>query len=144
VFASVWNPSSTEVRVWAYDAMADEPCQDWDLALCWAGHERDYLNFAADSACPRRAFFLHIIYQMVGNAVRSQFRATPEPIVRGFIELAATSKNADLRVWRERSLRLLRHPSEFDYEFWCAYGHARIDARSSEADSPGERGSLRR
>jgi hypothetical protein len=127
MFADPWNPSSTEIRAWAYSDAPEEPCQDWDLALSWVGHERDYLELAADPACPTREFFLHILYLMIGDAVRSEFKLRPEQIVRGFIELAADSTSPEVRLWRERSLRLLKHPEEFSYDDWCGGGLVRSD-----------------
>ncbi len=124
MFADPWNPSSAEIRQWAYTHTAEEPCQDWDLALSWAAHERDYLEYAADPCCPNRSFFLHVIYLMVGDAVRSKYRTTPEAVVRGFIELTKDTKSKPLQRWRERSNHLLKHPSEFDYAAWCGGGYS--------------------
>lgn len=128
MFSDPWNPSSAEVRAWAYKPQAEEPCQDFDLALSWAGHERDYIEFASDAKCPQRDFFLHVLYLMVGDAVRTEFRNIPEPTVRGFIDLAASHSEPVLCLWRQRSLRLLRHPAEFEYAAWCGGGLARRDA----------------
>ena len=64
-----WNPMPDEVREWAYDAEALAPCEDWDLALSWAQHERAYLELASDEACPKRRYFLAVLYLMVGDAV---------------------------------------------------------------------------
>jgi hypothetical protein len=128
MFSDPWNPSSSEVRAWAYDPEALEPCQDWDLALSWAGHEHDYFEFAADQSCPNQAFFLHVLYLMVGDSVRSGFQSTPEHIVRGFIGLGENHINRGVSLWHERSLRLLRNPAEFEYGAWCGGGLARNDA----------------
>jgi hypothetical protein len=125
MFADPWNPSSTEVRAWAYTADSPVPCQDWDLSLSWASHERDYLEFAADKDCPHSDFFLCVVYRMVGDAVRSRFIVASEPLVRGFIELASNHKSKRLRMWRERALYLLKNPEEFNYDAWCAGGLAR-------------------
>jgi hypothetical protein len=132
MFADPWNPSSTEIRAWAYRADAVEPCEDWTLALSWARHERDYLEFAADPRCPNADFFLHLVYFIVGKAVHSEFRPEPEPVIRGFIDLAANTRSRRLRLWRERALQLLKHPADFDYAAWCAGGLANEPMRSPE------------
>jgi hypothetical protein len=124
MFADPWNPSSTEVRAWAYTPGAEDPCQDWDLSLSWIGHEREYLEFAADPACPHADFFLRVLYLMVGDAVRTQFRAASEEATRGLIDLATKCESWRLRLWRERSLRLLKNPNEFEYDEWCGGGLA--------------------
>jgi hypothetical protein len=124
VFADPWNPSSTEVRAWAYTPAAVAPCEDWDLSLAWARHERDYLEFAADPECPNRDYFLHLLYFIVGNAVRNGYRTVPEPVVRGFIDLAANSQSKQVQLWYRQALVLLKHPSEFEYAAWCGGGLA--------------------
>jgi hypothetical protein len=47
-----WSPSPDEIRAWAYTPNAEEPCQDWDLALLWSCHEKALLECASDDACP--------------------------------------------------------------------------------------------
>jgi hypothetical protein len=125
MFSDPWNPSSTEVRVWAYTAGAIAPCEDWDLSLLWARHERDYLEFAADPRCPNSDYFLHILYFVVGSAVRSKYRSVPEPVIRGFMDLAAKAESQRLQSWRVRALHLLKHPEDFQYAAWCGGGLAR-------------------
>ena len=120
-----WNPMPDEVREWAYDPEALEPCQDWDLALSWAQHERAYLELAADPACPKRRYFLALLYLMVGDAVRTGFRNRPRPLIEGLIEKGDSYKHPDIRRWQERSRRLLKDPESFAYEDWCAGGLAR-------------------
>ena len=104
VIADPWNPTSAEVRAWAYTPGAMYPCEDWDLSLSWIGHERDYLEFASDSACPNREFFLHVLYLMVGDVVRTAYRNVPEPVLKGFIDLGKNADNEDLLLWHKRSL----------------------------------------
>lgn len=128
-FADPWNPTGTEVREWAYSEGELEPCQDWHLALLsWEGRECDYLEFAADSICPHQRYFLHVIYLMVGDTVRSGFRWVPETTARGFVELAENHRNKSLRLWRERALELLENPSKFKYTDWCDWGYAKEQA----------------
>lgn len=127
------NPTSSEVREWAYTPGATEPCEDWDLSLSWIGHEREYLEFASDKNCPSRVFFLHVLYLMIGDAVRVNYRNVPEAVVRGFVELAKNIEDDQVRVWHERSLHLMKHPNEFNYDAWCGGGLARERSNSYEA-----------
>lgn len=85
-----WNPTSSEIRSWAYDPEADDPCQDWALALSWLQDESVYLSLAADDRCPKRRFFLSLLYLMVGDAVRTDFRACPKPIVVAWLTMGTT------------------------------------------------------
>lgn len=125
MFADPWNPSRSEVRAWAYTSGADEPCEDWDLALPWSGYERDYLDYAADPNCPNSDFFVHVLYLMVGDAVRTHFDEIPESAVRGFIDLAAASASPAVLLWRDRALRLMKEREGFNYSAWCGGGLAR-------------------
>ena len=118
------NPSSTDVREWAYDVAAPEPDQDWDLTLAFARHELDYLELASDPQCPRRKFFLRILYLIVGDAARNGFKSPSEPIIRGFLERAEKFRHPDIQLWRQRSLALLKDRGAVDYNLWCAGGYA--------------------
>jgi hypothetical protein len=124
-FADPWNPEPDEIRAWAYDADAMCPEQDFDLALSWAGHEKAYLELAQHEACPKRRFFLGVLYLMVGDAVRTRFHVAPEPVVRGLIEHGNDYDHPEIRLWQERSRALLANRDLFDYDLWCGGGYAR-------------------
>jgi len=114
-----------EVREWAYDSDALEPCQDWDLALCWVQHERAYLELASAEACPKRRYFLGVLSLMVGDAVRSGFRNRPRPIIEGLIDRGNEYRHGDIKRWQARCRELLKHTELFDYDEWCGGGLAR-------------------
>jgi len=97
-----WNPMPDEVRAWAYDPTALDPCEDWDLALCWAQHERAYLELASDDSCPKRRYFLGVLYLMVGDAVRCGFRSRPRPIIEGLIDRGSEYRHPDIKLWQAR------------------------------------------
>lgn len=114
-----WNPSPHEIRSWAYDPDAVDPCQDWDLALSWLQDESVYLSLAADDRCPKRRFFLSLLYLMVGDAVRTGFRVKPKPIVMGFIQHGNSYPHPDIIAWQQRSRELIANPKAFEYDAWC-------------------------
>jgi hypothetical protein len=122
-----WSPSPDEIRTWAYTPNAEEPCQDWDLALLWSCHEKALLECASDDACPNRLRMLATMYLVVGDAVRSKFRSRPLPIVEGFIERGDEYRHPSIQLWQRRSRALLRDPSTFEYDAWCAGGLARAN-----------------
>jgi hypothetical protein len=124
VIADAFNPSSTEVRQWALDPDAEEPGEDWDITLAKTRHELDYLELASDPKCPKRRFFLHVLYLIVGDAARYGFKSPTEPVIRGFLDRAATYRHPDIQLWRQRSLALLKNPGSVDYGLWCAGGYA--------------------
>ena len=123
-FANPWNPQPKEIRAWAYDPEAPWPVQDFHLALSWARHEKAYLDLASDEACPKRRFFLDVLYLIVGDAVRSEFAGMPEPVVRGFVERGEAYRHPDVRAWQARSRALMADPGLFNFEQWCAGGYA--------------------
>jgi hypothetical protein len=120
-----WNPSPEEIRTWAYVPDAEEPCQDWDLALARSGHEKALLDCASDDACPNRLRMLSVLYLVVGDAVRSNFRSRARPVVEGFIDRGDQYPHPSIKLWQSRSRALLRDPSSFEYEAWCSGGLAR-------------------
>ena len=121
-----WHPSTDEIREWAYDPEALEPEQDWDLILAAERHEKLYLDLASDEVCPNRQYFLDILYLIVGDAVRTDYRVLAQYHVDGFLQRAEAYSHPDIRLWCERARYLMAHPATFDYESWCAGGLARI------------------
>lgn len=63
---------------------------------------------------------LSVLYLIVGDAVRSQFRSRPRPVVEGFIDRGDEYDHPSIKLWQKRSRELLRHPDSFDYTLWCA------------------------
>jgi hypothetical protein len=119
------HPTPDEIREWAYDVDALEPCQDWDLVLSWVQHEPVFLELASDDSCPSRRYFLSLIYLMVGDAVRTSFRNRPRPLIEAFIARGDQYDHPDIKRWQVRSRELLKRPELFNYERWCAGGLAR-------------------
>ncbi|MBW3542472.1 MAG: hypothetical protein KY476_19590 [Planctomycetes bacterium] len=117
-----WNPAPDEIRDWAYDADALAPCEDFDLALAWTRHEKALFECASDGRCPKRDFFLRVLYLIVGDAVRSNYRSIPRPIIEGFIARADDYRHLAIQVWQLRSRDLMKHPDRFEYNAWCAGG----------------------
>jgi hypothetical protein len=124
-----WNPSPDEIRQWAYDAESVAPCQDFDLAVGWTRHEKVLFECTSDPHCPKSDFFLRVLYLIVGDAVRSDYRTTHRPILEGFIRRGDEYPRPVIQVWQNRSRELLKHPDRFDYEAWCGGGLLR-DGRS--------------
>ncbi|UCE89019.1 MAG: hypothetical protein JSW10_12050, partial [Pseudomonadota bacterium] len=57
-----WNPSNDEIEAWAFDSSELEPIEDWDFALVWKREENLYLALASNVLCPKRQYFLHVLY----------------------------------------------------------------------------------
>jgi len=123
----LWNPSPDEIRTWADDADAPEPCEDFDLALKWMHDEKVLLECASDCNCPKQDFFVRVLYLIVGDAVRTSFVSTSRSAVEGFVARGEDFHRPEIRAWQERSRELIQHPHHFDYESWCAGGFVRND-----------------
>ena len=70
-FGDPVNPTSDELRAWAFDAHAPEPIQDFELCVDDpADPARLELLFAlaGDPACPKREFFLDVLGLLVSGA----------------------------------------------------------------------------
>jgi len=67
-------PTAEEIRSWAANPDSVEPIQDCDIIVQWQACSDLVLELAADAACPNQAYFLHILYFIVGSAVRSHDR----------------------------------------------------------------------
>lgn len=70
---------------------------------------------------------LGVLYLIVGDAVRSDFRTRPRPIVEALIDRGDDYKHPEIRRWQQRSRELLLDPTLFDYMLWCGGGHAGVD-----------------
>jgi hypothetical protein len=112
-----WNPTSSEVREWAFDPNAPEPTQE--LVLSRTQHEPVYLDLASGESCPRRRYFPSLLYFMVGDAVRSDFHSRPHPTIKGFINRGDDFDHPDIRLWQKGSRDLLARPDSFEYNQWC-------------------------
>jgi hypothetical protein len=114
-----WNPSWEEILAWA-NSFDPDPCQDWELACVWKeGYFADYVRLAASKECPRRRFFLHLLYLATGDRVR---RGHPRWQVESLIAKGDGIRHPDIRRWQERSLALLAAPETFEYFDWGGGG----------------------
>jgi hypothetical protein len=119
-----WNPSAEEVRAWARDPEAVEPVEDWQLALSDARHDALYLELAADDSCAAQRYLLGVLYLIVGDAVRTDFRSAARDDVEALLVRANAYQHPEVRVWQRRSRDLLAGRLAFDYDSWCAGGLA--------------------
>jgi hypothetical protein len=116
-----YNPTAEALRLWAYDADAEVPAQDWELILSTVPYDDLFLEFASDEDCPKADYFLALLYLIVGDAVRSTYRTKKEEEVESLL-LKAEKKFPKrwIYLWVQRSRDLLAHPERFSYDDWCA------------------------
>ncbi|MDM5188871.1 hypothetical protein QUF99_16570 [Bacillus sp. DX4.1] len=116
-----WNPTKKEIIEWAYKERAFLPEQDWDLAIC-TNFVETILNIASDENCPNQDFFLHCLYLLVGDAIRTHGNTYNIESLQNILQSAANSTNTDILKWVERSRTLLSRPETFCYDLWCDGG----------------------
>ena len=119
MFADPVNPDLDEIRAWAYTPGALEPMQDWDLILEGGRHDRLYLELASDPHCPMASYFLHVLYLVVGDAIRTGYESRARDVIEDLLECGERAGPLALRRWAERARRLMAHPAEFSYAAWC-------------------------
>ena len=117
-----FNPTPDEIREWASTKGAMEPEQDWDLHLAKLRYLDLYVSLAADQSCPSWDYFLRVLYLIVGDAVRSAFRAESRKSIEELLQMTERYPQHYFRVLRERSAKLLLDPNIFNYDDWCAGG----------------------
>lgn len=118
-----WNPTTKEIIEWAYTEDAIFPEQDWDLSVCNITNVTEMiLNIASDTNCPNQVFFLHCLYLLVGDAIRTNGNTYNIESLQNILQSAANSTNTDILRWVERSQTLLSKPETFCYDLWCDGG----------------------
>jgi hypothetical protein len=118
-----YNPIEEDIRAWASNSDSIEPEQDWDLMLANIDRTDLYLELASDDGCPNADYFLSVLYLIVGDAVRTEFKTKNREEIEDLLNKAKKtySKNC-IHLWIQRSIELIKQPESFDYDDWCAGG----------------------
>ncbi len=122
---TAWNVTAPELREWAANPDAQWPTQDWDLAVARDDLSGDVLALAVSATPSRRAFFLEVLYLLIGDAVFREWLDHDRGVLLTLLEEASSFPDHSIQLWVRRSRRLLEHPEEFDYAAWCQGGLAR-------------------
>jgi hypothetical protein len=112
------DPSTDDLRTWAFTEGASEPIQDWELLITNLSRAPLFIQFASDPKCPNSLFFLRCLYLLVGDAVRTDGRTSNLQDVLTFVNSNAYNWDPDIQAWVCRSLALLKEPSRFRYDDW--------------------------
>ncbi len=133
-FANPVDPTSTELRAWAYHP--DERVlwtmpQDWDLLVSGDRLIGTLFELAMDASCPARRFALHCLYIYAADGIRTEFRAHPKRRLRKFVEQAEEGGDDSMITWAHNTRMLLARPELFEYRDWCEGGLVRQPRRIS-------------
>jgi hypothetical protein len=120
------DPTDAELRAWAQSGDF-APIEDWDLIIAEPIRAPVLIELAAHGPSGSREFFLHCLYLLVGDAVRSRFNTASEQTIEAVLARSETTagESESVALWLARSRRLLEHPEEFEYDAWCGGGLAR-------------------
>ncbi len=113
----VSNPSITDIEEWAYSD-EDWPDQEWDLFLSWKQEVDLFIKLASDHKCPKRHFFRHMLYYLVGKAIEGGFGEDKEFVIKGYLEKASGINHGDIRAWVKETNRLLKNPESYRHDDW--------------------------
>lgn len=113
----VTNPSVDEVRAWAY-SQKGWPHEEWDLFLSWTREVDLFLELATDRRCPKRRFFLHMLYYLVGLTYNEPAKTDKLDRIRAYAEKGSSIESEDIRVWRSHVDDLLRGSRKYNYDDW--------------------------
>lgn len=114
-----YNPTEAELRAWAYGEEFMEPVQDFDLMVATESRADLLFEFASDSKCPTKDYFLHCLYLLVGVAVRSKYRTSKKVTIDRIVIQGQQSTSNSIQRWAKRSKNLMEHPESFSYDNWC-------------------------
>ncbi len=113
------NPTREDIREWAYTEGALYPIPAWDLILTWTREFDLYVELAADDECPNWDFFLGVLYQIVGEAVRTGYRTESKAQIEEFLDMTKPFPKYRFHLLRERAAKLMANPDTFDFSDWC-------------------------
>lgn len=112
-----WNPTSEEIRIWAYNNELI-PEQDWELAVNSFENIPMICSFVDDKECKHLSFFLSSLYVFTGDIVRGEEIEEYNKLTELLKKLEVTAKSEELKAWITRSKELIQNPKKYDYRLW--------------------------
>jgi hypothetical protein len=114
---NVSNPSIEEIKAWAY-SNKEWPHDEWDLFLAWKQEVGLFIELATDAQCPKKEFFHHILYYLVGYTYSQPRELDPHGRIGEYISAGRLIQDERIRLWVEQSERLLKGKLPYDYSEW--------------------------
>ena len=114
---NVVNPSVEEIKAWAYSG-EEWPHDEWDLFLSWTREVDLFIELATDHNCPKRSFFLHMLYYIVGTTHNEPNKTDKLDCIKAYVEKGAGVKHGDIKAWRSHVADLLSGRSKYSYDNW--------------------------
>ena len=111
------NPSVQEIRNWAY-SNEEWPHDEWDLFLSWTRELDLFIELATDQKCPKKVFFLHMLYYIVGTTFSEPTKTDKLNRIESYANKGRNSKHDDIKKWVSEVDLLLKGRKKYTYENW--------------------------
>lgn len=113
------NPSATEIFEWAYSD-SPWPVEEWDLFLSWTQEIELFIELATAHACPRRIFFLHMLYYTVGSTMSATRRDGSVARILWYASKGRNVTHGDVKTWVRNVDALVKGGIPYRYKDWRA------------------------
>ncbi len=111
------NPTTDEIKLWAYDQNALAPEQDFNLMVAQPGYMAELLDLAADANCPKRNFFLQTLYIYAGDTIKGKNQMRLK-LLEDLLRKGQTYKDDLINIWIKRVNTLKETPNQLNYSDW--------------------------
>ena len=111
------NPSIEEIKNWAY-SNEKWPHDEWDLFLSWTRELDLFIELATDQKCPKKVFFLHMLYYIVGTTFSEPTKTDKLNRIESYANKGRNSKHDDIKKWVSEVDLLLKGRKKYTYENW--------------------------
>jgi hypothetical protein len=118
-FEDAWNPKDEEIVEWSYSEEG-WPVQDFDLAIITEKNDLLLIELAKDPQNPKRSFFIHLLYLLVGEAIYQENKIRINYLSKLITEINVFDDNI-LCIWKKEALDLIDNKIDFEYSYWCAH-----------------------
>ena len=119
----VTNPTIEEIREWAYSE-EEWPHDEWDLFMSWTREVDLFIQLATDHKCPKRIFFLHMLYYIVGTTYGEPNKSDKLDRIAFYADKGRGIKHGDIRNWVKNTEELIKGFQKYSYDNWRGGIHA--------------------
>jgi len=111
------NPSIQEIKEWAYSEN-EWPHDEWDLFLSWTNNIDLFIELATDHKCPKRLFFLHMLYYTIGATYGEPNKSDKLDSIAFYVSKGQGINHGEIRKWVKNVKELLTGKQKYDYRNW--------------------------
>ena len=121
-----FNPTKFEIETWAFSKEDEKwPEQDWDFYVSEGELYQVVFLLASNLKCPKRSFFLHALYVMIGDALHEDNEDRQETLLK-WLSLATNDTPKDVRKWKKEAIEVIKGEKIFNVDYWYDIGLDRV------------------